>query len=577
MNTSHSSISEVSPGGLIGASERQHYAAPSGHPMWVPRRAKYQTQSPLQKLLSMVEPIISPLSYEHSEDDVSQCTVNIEDIVSTPRLHNSFILYLTHTQQTARLRDFYFAIRCKEFKEWGDKVQYGPYRKQFLAKNIYQTFVKENGSNALTLSENVRRRVDRAMSECKLVPNMFDEVYRASLATLQQTVVKKFVESNYYQTIYNEMNCDLRSLTIGGGNIRNKKASSLGSSGSSLSSSSSRPRHGLMGKFMSSCDSFSSGSEFQSLQSFSTNSSTSSTGSTYASTAHCKYYKVRNKTNTPPNNKEKNEKRTEELLKELLPKLNVIANAQNERIEIHGDMFEGPDGADTPTVLRKPTTPQQGLSVTSIEHGSISSHERQRVLPLTLEHERQRVVPLTLEAAFKGPLCQSSEPLCVQSQPLCQQSLCQQSEPMVCEERVQAWTCDPEKEPTQRSIPIQYEGSNSSYYEESVSRGEIPMEHSPKQDTPMDTTKSKSPAVCVAYTFNNDTMVYSKTLPGPSLTLGQFKEIIAWHNKQRNLRFLFKKKLEGIGEVNEDITEDTAYLPFWSGSTIVARIEEFGD
>jgi len=315
MNTTHSSISEVSPGGLIGASDRQHYAAPPGHPMWVPRRhpVKYSAQSPLQKLLSMVEPIISPLSYEHSEsDDVSQCTVNIEDIVSTPRLHNSFILYLTHTQQTARLRDFYFAIRCKEFKEWGDKVQYGPYRKQFLAKNIYQTFVKENGSNALSLSENVRRRVDKAMSECKLVPNMFDEVYRASLATLQQTVVKKFVESNYYQTIYNEMNCDLRSLTIGG-NIRNKKASSLGSSGSSLSSSSSRPRHGLMEKFMSSCDSFSSGSEFQSLQSFSTNSSTSSTGSTYASTAHCKYYKVRNKTNTPPNNKEKNEKRKQQL------------------------------------------------------------------------------------------------------------------------------------------------------------------------------------------------------------------------------------------------------------------------
>jgi len=569
MNTTHSSISEVSPGGLIGASDRQHYAAPPGHPMWVPRRhpVKYSAQSPLQKLLSMVEPIISPLSYEHSEsDDVSQCTVNIEDIVSTPRLHNSFILYLTHTQQTARLRDFYFAIRCKEFKEWGDKVQYGPYRKQFLAKNIYQTFVKENGSNALSLSENVRRRVDKAMSECKLVPNMFDEVYRASLATLQQTVVKKFVESNYYQTIYNEMDCDLRSLTIGG-NIRNKKASSLGSSGSSLSSSSSRPRHGLMEKFMSSCDSFSSGSEFQSLQSFSTNSSTSSTGSTYASTAHCKYYKVRNKTNTPPNNKEKNEKRTEDMLKELMPKLNVIANAQNERIEIHGDMFQGPDGADTPTVLRTPTVPQQ-LTVSSIEHGSISGHERQRVLPLTLES--QRTVPLE-------PLCQSSEPLCVQSQPLCQQSeplcqqselLCQQSEPMVCEDRVQAWTCEAEKE-SPRSIPVQYEAHYTAE--------DVPMEHSPKQDTPMDTTKSKSPAVCVAYTFNNDTMVYSKTLPGPSLTLGQFKEIISWHNKQRNLRFLFKKKLEGIGEVNEDITEDSAYLPFWNGSTIVARIEEFGD
>ena len=98
-------------------------------------------------------------------------------------------------------------------------------------------------------------------------------------------------------------------------------------------------------------------------------------------------------------------------------------------------------GADTPTVLLKPATPQQGLSVTSIEHGSISGHERQRVLPLPLE--RQRVVPLTLEGAF--PLCQSSEPLCVQ--PLCQQPepLCQQPEPMVCEERVQAWTCDAEK------------------------------------------------------------------------------------------------------------------------------------
>lgn len=198
----------------------------------------------LKNLFKINKSILNMISWHNLSLQASQCTVNIEDIVSTPRLHNSFILYLTHTQQTARLRDFYFAIRCKEFKEWGDKVQYGPYRKQFLAKNIYQTFVKENGSNALTLNENVRRRVDRAMTECKHVPSMFDEVYRASLATLQQTVVKKFVESNYYQTIYNEMNCDLRSLTIGGGNIRNKKASSLGSSGSSLSSSSSRPRQG---------------------------------------------------------------------------------------------------------------------------------------------------------------------------------------------------------------------------------------------------------------------------------------------------------------------------------------------
>jgi len=86
------------------------------------------------------------------------------------------------------------------------------------------------------------------------------------------------------------------------------------------------------------------------------------------------------------------------------------------------------------------------------------------------------------------------------------------------------------------------------------------------------TTKSEVGEIQLAYTFCSDSMCYGKVLPGPTITLRQFKEVVSWAPCDESTRYFFKRQIPGLGEIHNEITDDSAILPFWSQNTVVGRV-----
>ena len=118
-----------------------------------------------------------------------------------------------------------------------------------LANYIYHNFIREGGAQSLALSDVIRRNIERMRSSVgKVNPSLFEEAYQyVSMVIIQQNVVKSFVESHYYQTMWEdeEMDCNLfKALSLGGAaslhTSRNKPfaGGSVGSSDPSSCSSS---------------------------------------------------------------------------------------------------------------------------------------------------------------------------------------------------------------------------------------------------------------------------------------------------------------------------------------------------
>ena len=148
---------------------------------------------------------------------------SIDEIICHAGQRNSFQQFLRarETESCSFVKEFQFLCLCKEFREWGDKLQYGPYRIRVLANYIYHNFIREGGAQSLSLSEVIRRNIERMRSSVgKVNPALFEEAYQyVSMVIIQQNVVKSFVESHYYQTMWadEEMDCNLfKALSLGG-------------------------------------------------------------------------------------------------------------------------------------------------------------------------------------------------------------------------------------------------------------------------------------------------------------------------------------------------------------------------
>lgn len=92
------------------------------------------------------------------------------------------------------------------------------------------------------------------------------------------------------------------------------------------------------------------------------------------------------------------------------------------------------------------------------------------------------------------------------------------------------------------------------------------------EETWDNTTKSEVGEIQLAYTFSSDSMCYGKVLPGTSITLRQFKEVVSWASCDDSTRYFFKRQIPGLGEIHNEVTDDLAVLPFWSQNTIVGRV-----
>lgn len=172
---------------------------------------------------------------------------SINEIICHAGQRNSFQRFLRarETESCSFVKEFQFLCLCKEFREWGDRPQYGPYRVRVLANYIYHNFIREGGSQCLALSDVIRRNIERVRSSVgKVNPALFEDAYQyISMVIIQQNVVKSFVESHYYQTMWedDEVDCNLfKALSLGGAASqlpRNKSGGGGGSVGSSDPSS----------------------------------------------------------------------------------------------------------------------------------------------------------------------------------------------------------------------------------------------------------------------------------------------------------------------------------------------------
>ena len=183
---------------------------------------------------------------------ISTSQHSIGEIISCTGQRNSFQQFLRarETPSCSFVKEFQFLCLCKEFKEWHEKPQYGPYRTRVLANYIFDNFIREGGSQALLLSDVIRGNIERMRtSDGKVIATMFEEAYQyVSLVIIQQNVVKTFVESHYYQTMWDEeeLDCNLfKALSLGGTSALYAPRSfgSAGSTDPSSSSSSSLSRY----------------------------------------------------------------------------------------------------------------------------------------------------------------------------------------------------------------------------------------------------------------------------------------------------------------------------------------------
>jgi len=552
----------------MGSSERKHRS--------------YHPRSALQKLLSMVEPIMRPLTielYETEKEEYASSQHSIDEIICHAGQRNSFQQFLRarETESCSFVKEFQFLCLCKEFREWGDKLQYGPYRIRVLANYIYHNFIREGGAQSLALSDVIRRNIERMRNSVgKVNSALFEEAYQyVSMVIIQQNVVKSFVESHYYQTMWEdeEMDCNLfKALSLGGAaslhTSRHKPfaGGSVGSSdASSCSSSVSRySRTNFFGDGLSSEASSAIVSEIQSIASSKSGSSKSSTGSN-ASAAFDKYYSSKN--SQMKSNKKKGVVNPAKLMEELLPRLEIISLEQSMRVQNFGSLDQGPHGGDTPVVVLMRNKEREGEEEGPVDMGSLN-HMTHHSLP-------QQMVTSTLQPFTQPPqqpppsssLYPSSARPSDKQQCVRERSASTQS--------VEAMVCD-EEEPVVRQ-PEQHVAMQPEQQPSEQPARPAWTEQTTQQSTGSGQARSsdpnRAPDVQIAYTYSTDSICYVKVLPGPNVTLQQFKEVVAWNNPVPNSRYFFKRQLPGIGEVHEEISLDSSSLPFWAPNTIFGRVE----
>jgi len=559
----------------LGTSERKHRS--------------YHPKSALQKLLSMVEPIMRPLTielYETEKEEYASSQHSIDEIICHAGQRNSFQQFLRarETESCSFVKEFQFLCLCKEFREWGDKLQYGPYRIRVLANYIYHNFIREGGAQSLAVSDVIRRNIERMRNGVgKVIPTLFEEAYQyVSMVIIQQNVVKSFVESHYYQTMWEdeEMDCNLfKALSLGGAaslhTSRNKPfaGGSVGSSDpSSCSSSVSRySRSNFFGDGLSSEASSAIVSEIQSITSSKSGSSKSSTGSN-ASAAFDKYYSSKN--SQMKSNKKKGVVNPAKLMEELLPRLEIVSLEQSMRVQNFGSLDQGPHGGDTPVVVLMRNKERDGNEEGPVDMGSLN-HMTHHSLPqqmgnLPYSQPQQQTSSLFQPSSqpTTGPLpaVQHSSPPTQHSaphtRPVKQQCLRERSastqsvEAMVCDEEEAVIRPEPSEQPTRPA------------WTEQTTQGTHTGSGQVRSSDP-----NRVPDVQIAYTYSTDSICYVKVLPGPNVTLQQFKEVVAWNNPSPNSRYFFKRQLPGIGEVHEEISLDNSALPFWAPNTIFGRVE----
>lgn len=628
---------ESTVGVLIGASERLHDVASRGPTS--DRKNKNCPKSALQKLLSMVEPIMRPLTnelFEGDKEEYSTTQHSIDEIISCTGQRNSFQQFLRarETPSCSFVKQFQFLCLCKEFREWHEKPQYGPYRTRVLANYIFDNFIREGGAQSLVLSDVIRRNIERLRTtDGKVLPTMFEEAYQyVSMVIIQQNVVKSFVESHYYQTMTwdeEDLDCNLfKALSLGGTSSLHATrpklfaGGSVGSSDpSSCSSSLSRySRSNVFGGGFGSEASSTSVSEIQSVSSGKTGSSKSSTGSN-ASAAFDKYYSSKN--SQKKSNKKKGTVNPAKLMEELLPRLEVISLEQSMRLQNYGSLEHGPHGDDTPVVVRNKTIEVTGETVDMSALDHMTHHSLPQVMESFNPHpadgkpadlQSDNLQPLThhnATALHKPVSLQHTE---IQSNPSAQFNTLQLSSVQIPAAPIPVAQIPVTQLPTnqpastqlssaqcaaQAAAQIQTRRRTSSdqsveamVFEEQSLVGDIPTptqvwtqsaggcgqlpstEHAPLcvQSSPAPPV-NPLPDIQIVYTFGSEGSCYGKAVTAAQVTLRQFKEVVAWGNCGPNTRYFFKRQLAGIGEVHDEITLEDAVLPFWAPNTIYARIQ----
>jgi len=397
------------------------------------------------------------------------------------------------------------------------------------------------------------------------------------MVIIQQNVVKSFVESHYYQTMWEdeEMDCNLfKALSLGGAaslHTSRSKPFAGGSVGSSdpsscSSSVSGYSRSNFFGDGLSSEGSSTILSGIQSISSSKSGSSKSSTGSN-ASAAFDKYYSSKN--SQMKSNKKKGVVIPAKLMEELLPRLEIVSLEQSMRVQNFGSLDQGPHGGDTPVVVLMRTKEREGgegpVDMGSLNHMTHHSLPQQMVsLPYSQPQQQAPLFqPPHQPTTGLAPAAQHTSPPVQHSAPPAQQpekQLCQR-ERSASTQSVEAMVCDEEEavitEPSEHPV-------RSSWTEPTAQAGS-------GQARPSD--PNRVPDIQIAYTYSTDSICYVKVLPGPQVTLQQFKEVVAWNNPSPNARYFFKRQLPGIGEVHEEINQDSLSLPFWAPNTIFGRVE----
>ncbi|PAA82577.1 hypothetical protein BOX15_Mlig004043g3 [Macrostomum lignano] len=76
----------------------------------------------------------------------------------------------------------------------------------------------------------------------------------------------------------------------------------------------------------------------------------------------------------------------------------------------------------------------------------------------------------------------------------------------------------------------------------------------------------------IGYFLCGDSVPYRHAWPGQSITLGQFKQLMA---KKGSYRYFFKRRCDEFvvgGAVHEEVTDDSEVLPLWEGK-VIGRVE----
>eukprot|EP00116_Pleurobrachia_bachei_P007786 sb/3468048/ len=229
----------------------------------------------------------------------------------------------------------------------------------------------------------------------------------------------------------------------------------------------------------------------------------------------------------------------EKLMEELLPKLNVVELEQNLRMQNYGALDCGPPVSKTCFFNSKNSTL---LIIIYSNSSGYFSHQTTNMIIVQREGERvserknsERIEREREQGADTPAVLRNREPTAGDSPPHTADHLTDTQPNNEMEEEEGAMSCEET-----------WDNNTSS--------------------------KSEVGEIQLAYTFCSDSMCYGKVLPGPTITLRQFKEVVSWASCDDSTRYFFKSQIPGFGEIHNEVTDDSAILPFWSQNTVVGRV-----